>query len=237
VQRLRHQEDGDDIDINAAIRAMVDLRLGMSPDPRINVRYIRKTRDLAVLVLLDLSESTNETLTGTDRPLIQLTREATTLLAWAVDAIGDPLAIHGFASDTRHDVHYYRFKDFDQPWDAESKARVAGMQGGLSTRMGAALRHGARWLKRQPQQKKLLLLVSDGEPADIDVRDPQYLRLDTKKAVDELASAGIVTYCLTLDPEADSYVSRIFGPNRYTVVDHVQRLPERLPQLFAALTG
>ncbi|WP_077728797.1 nitric oxide reductase activation protein NorD [Methylocaldum sp. 14B] len=235
--RQRRQEDGDEIDLNAAIRAMIDIRMGEMPDPRINIRYIRKTRDLAVLVLLDLSESTNETLPGSDRAVIQLAREATTLLAWAIDGIGDPFAIHGFASDGRHDVQYYRFKDFDQSFDDQAKARLAGMQGGLSTRMGAALRHAGKFLLRQPQQKKLLLLISDGEPADIDERDPQYLRFDTKKAVEELATAGVTSYCLTLDPEADEYVSRIFGPNRYTVVDHVQRLPERLPALFVSLTG
>lgn len=235
--RQRRQEDGDEIDLNAAIRAMIDIRMGETPDPRINIRYIRKTRDLAVLVLLDLSESTNEILPGSDRAVIQLAREATALLAWAIDGIGDPFAIHGFASDGRHDVQYYRFKDFDQPFDDQAKARLAGMQGGLSTRMGAALRHAGKFLLRQPRQKKLLLLISDGEPADVDERDPQYLRFDTKKAVEELSTTGVMSYCLTLDPEADEYVSRIFGPNRYTVVDHVQRLPERLPSLFVSLTG
>ncbi|MEJ2508894.1 MAG: nitric oxide reductase activation protein NorD [Gammaproteobacteria bacterium] len=236
IVRQRHQEDGDEIDINAAIRAMVDLRMGETPDPRINIRYIRKVRDLAVLVLLDLSESTNEVLGDSDRPVIQLAREASTLLSWAIDGIGDPFAIHGFASDGRHDVQYYRFKDFDQPFDDKAKSRLAGMQGGLSTRMGGALRHAGHYLLNQPQQKKLILLVSDGEPADIDERDPQYLRHDTKKAVEELATRGVMTYCLTLDPEADDYVSRIFGANAYTVVDHVQRLPERLPTLFMNLT-
>ena len=236
IVRQRRQEDGDEIDINAAIRAMIDLRMGEAPDTRINIRYIRKTRDLAVLVLLDLSESTNEILPNTDRPVLQLAREATALLSWAIDAIGDPFAIHGFASDGRHDVQYFRFKDFDQPYDDNAKARLAGMQGGLSTRMGGALRHAASFLLRQPQQKKLVLLVTDGEPADIDVRDPQYLRHDTKKAVEEMAASGVMTYCLILDPEADDYVSRIFGVNGFTVVDHVQRLPERLPSLFMSLT-
>jgi nitric oxide reductase activation protein len=133
-------------------------------------------------------------------------------------------------------VQYYRFKDFEQPYDDEAKARLAGMSGGLSTRMGAAMRHAASFLAKRPQRKKLLLLVSDGEPADIDVRDPQYLRHDTKKAVEELSRQGIVSYCLTLDPNADDYVSRIFGANGYTIIDHVQRLPEKLPALFMGLT-
>ncbi|WP_006787639.1 nitric oxide reductase activation protein NorD [Thiorhodospira sibirica] len=236
IVRQRRQEDGDEIDINAAIHAMVDLRLGSTPDNRINIRYQRKLRDLAVLLLLDLSESTNEALGGSERTVIELTREATALLAYAVDAIGDPFAIHGFASDSRHEVQYYRFKDFNMPYDDKVKARLAGMRGGLSTRMGGAFRHAASLLKAQPQQKKLLLLVSDGEPADIDVKDPQYLRYDTKKAVEELARDGIMSYCLTLDPHADEYVGRIFGVNGFTVVDHVNRLPERLPMIFANLT-
>ena len=236
VVRLRRQEEGDDIDLEAAIRAMVDIRMGYMPDPRINLRHIRKTRDLAVLVLLDLSESTNETMGDSDRPVIQLAREATALLSWAIDGIGDPFAIHGFASDGRHDVQYFRFKDFEQPYDDNAKARLAGMRGGLSTRMGAAMRHAASFLDKRPQRKKLLLLVSDGEPADIDVRDPQYLRHDTKNAVEELSRRGITSYCLTLDPQADDYVSRIFGVGGYTIVDHVQRLPEKLPALFMGLT-
>lgn len=235
--RQRRQYDGEEIDLDAAIRAMVDLRTGQAPDPRIAIRYIRKTRDLAVLVLLDVSASTNEVLPGLDRPVLQLAREATALLSRAIAGIGDPFAIHGFASDGRHDVQYFRFKDFDQVYDDAAKARLAGMSGQLSTRMGAAMRHAAGYLLRQPQRKKLLLLVSDGEPADIDERDPQYLRFDARKAVEELASRGVISYCLALDPEADEYVARIFGPNRYTVVDHVQRLPEKLPSLFVSLTG
>ncbi len=236
VQRLRHREDGEEIDLNAAIRAMIDIRMGRQPDPRISIRIERKVRDLAVLVLLDLSESTNEKLGDSDKPVIQLAREATALLSWAIDRVGDPFAIHGFNSDGRHDVQYYRFKDFKDSYSDDAKARLAGMQGGLSTRMGAALRHAASFLLRQPEQKKLILLVTDGEPADIDVRDPQYLRHDTKKAVEELATRGVRSFCLTLDPKADDYVSRIFGPKGYMVVDHVNRLPERLPMLYAGLT-
>jgi nitric oxide reductase activation protein len=168
--------------------------------------------------------------------VLDLTREAAALVATAIDGIGDPFAIHGFASDGRHDVHYYRFKDFAQPFDEDAKSRLAGMRGGLSTRMGAAMRHAGHHLLRQPEQRKLLLLVTDGEPADIDERDPQHLRHDTRKAVEELHTRGVLTYCLTLDPDADSYVKRIFGESHYTVVDHVQRLPERLPTLFASLT-
>jgi len=99
------------------------------------------------------------------------------------------------------------------------------------------LRHAGTHLVKQNATKRLVLLVTDGEPADIDERDPQYLRHDAKKAVEELAMKGVYTYCLTLDPQADRYVARIFGENNYSIVDNVARLPERLPGVFAAITG
>ncbi len=237
VQRVRNMEDGDEIDINAAVDAMISIRMGEQPNTRITMRNVLKSRDLAVIVLMDLSESTNEAMMGSDKTVLQLTREAATLVATAINGIGDPFALHGFASDGRHDVQYYRFKDFSQHYDDEAKSRLAGMKGGLSTRMGAALRHAGHHLHKQPERRKLVLLVTDGEPADIDERDPQHLRHDTKKAVEELYSTGVLTYCLTLDPNADAYVKRIFGENNYTIVDNVNRLPEKLPTLFASLTG
>jgi hypothetical protein len=236
VQRIRKLEDGDEIDINAAIASFIDIRLGNQPDPRIMMRSVRKTRDFSILVLLDLSESTNETVQGQEYSVRELTQQACVLLADAINKVGDPFAIHGFCSDGRHDVEYYRFKDFDQHWDETPKAKLAGMTGQLSTRMGAAVRHAGHYLKLQRSAKKLLIVITDGEPADIDVRDPQYLRMDTKKAVEEVARDGVMTYCMSLDPRADNYVSRIFGQNNFMVVDHVQRLPEKLPLLYAGLT-
>jgi nitric oxide reductase NorD protein len=237
VQRVRNMEDGDEIDINAAVDAMISIRMGEQPNPRITMRNVLKSRDLAVVVLMDLSESTNETTQGSDKTILELTREAATLVSTAINGIGDPFALHGFASDGRHDVQYYRFKDFNQHFDDEVKSRLAGMQGGYSTRMGAAMRHAGHHLLKQPERRKLLLLVTDGEPADIDERDPQHLRHDTKKAVEELYSNGVLSYCLTLDPLADNYVKRIFGENNYTIIDNVERLPEKLPTLFASLTS
>ena len=237
VQRVRNMEDGDEVDINAAIDAMVSIRMGEQPNTRITMRNVLKNRDLSVVVLLDLSESTNEKMKGSDKTVLQLTREAATLVSTAIEGIGDPFAVHGFASDGRHDVQYYRLKDFNQHFDDDVKSNLSGMKGGLSTRMGAALRHAGHHLLKQQEKRKLILLVTDGEPADIDERDPQHLRHDTKKAVEELYSTGVLSYCLTLDPHADEYVKRIFGQNNYTIIDNVDRLPEQLPTLFASLTG
>jgi nitric oxide reductase NorD protein len=236
MQRIRRVEDGDELDINAAVRAMIDIRMGQQPDTRIMMRYKRNVRDLAVMVLLDMSESSNDKVKGQDYSIIDLTRSATVLLADALDRIGDSFALHGFCSDGRHDVHYYRFKDFDQPYNDLVKARLAGMKGAYSTRMGAALRHAGSVLGEQPKARKICFVITDGEPADNDVRDPQYLRHDTKRAVEELARDGITVYALSLDPHADQYVARIFGAKNYTVIDHLERLPEKLPMLYMGLT-
>ncbi|WP_228291507.1 nitric oxide reductase activation protein NorD [Thiothrix litoralis] len=121
-------------------------------------------------------------------------------------------------------------------WNDEVKGRLAAMQAGYSTRMGAAVRHAAHYLEHQQADKKLLLILTDGEPSDIDVDDPQLLTQDARQAVKELDQKGIYSYCISLDPRADEYVRDIFG-KRVTVVDNVQRLPERMTQVFVTLTG
>jgi len=236
VQRMRKQEEGDEIDLNAAVSAWTDLRMGRQPDARVMMRNIRHLRDLSVLVLIDVSESTNDKVPGSETTVLELAREAAALLSEALAGMGDPFAIHGFDSDGRHKVEYFRYKDFDAPYDESAKRHLAGMTGQLSTRMGAAIRHASSILRRRPSHTKLLLLVTDGEPSDNDVRDPQYLRLDAKKAVEEAAASGISTFCISLDAGADEYVSRIFGLRNYLVIDHVDRLPERLPLLYMSLT-
>jgi nitric oxide reductase activation protein len=102
--------------------------------------------------------------------------------------------------------------------------------------MGGALRHATQWLRHRPSDRKLILMITDGEPHDIDVHDPKYLQFDTKKAVEEASRAGIFTYCMSLDPKADDYVARVFGVRNYTVMDRIERLPEKLPGLYLRLT-
>lgn len=236
MHRIRKLEEGDEIDINAAIRSRIDMRLGVQPDPRIMMRSVRKTRDISVLLLLDLSKSTNEKVHGQEHTVLQLTQQVCVLFADAIKTVGDPFAIHGFCSQSRHNVEYFRLKDFDQPYDDVPKARIAGMTGQRATRMGAAIRHATYHLNKQQSRKKLLLLITDGAPDDVDVRGEEYLLFDTKKAVEGAGRSGINTFCISLDPRADRYVSRIFGGRNYMVVDHIRRLPEKMLMLYAALT-
>jgi len=234
--KLKKQQEGSELDIDACVTALADIRSGSTPSDRIYIKKVQHIRDVSVNLLMDLSESTNDMVIGSDKTILELMKEATSLLSWAIDKIGDKLTISGFASDSRHDVQYYRFKPFHYSFNDEVKGRLAGIKGGLSTRMGAAIRHAGVDLLTQSSAKRILLILTDGEPADIDVDDPQHLRMDAKKAVEELRSHGIVTFCISLDPHADEYVARIFGKNRFMVIDNIQKLPERLPQLFISLT-
>jgi len=236
AHRIRKLEEGDEIDINAAIRTMVDIRLCMPPDSRVMMRSTRKNRDIAVLVLLDLSHSTNQKVHGQDHTVLQLTREVCVLFAEALETIGDPLSIYGFNSRGRHDVDYFRFKNFDQPYDDDTKAKIAGMAGSRSTRMGAAIRHATYHLNKQKSAKKLLMIITDGKPYDIDQPNAQYLCFDGKQAVVDAGRNGVHTYCISLDPNADEYITRIFGAKNYIVVDHIRSLPEKMLQIYAALT-
>ena len=236
LRRIRKLEEGDEIDINAAIRALIDLRSGIQPDTRIMMRSLRKNRDISVLVLLDLSNSTNQRIAGQEQTVLELTRQICVLFADVIEDVGDPFAIHGFCSKSRHNVEYLRFKDFGQPYDDLPKARIAGMTGQRSTRMGAAIRHAVHHLNEQESGKKLLMLITDGAPSDIDVRGTKYLMYDAKMAVKAAEKCGIHTHCISLDPKADEYVSQIFGARGYMVVDHVKYLPEKMLMIYAGLT-
>lgn len=235
-KRIRYQEEGDELDLDTAIRAAIDHRIGSTPDTRIHQSHVKDGRDISVLLLLDLSKSINDVPQGAEHTILQLSQEAVSLMAEAVEGLGDPFAIAGFSSNTRHEVRYSHFKGFSEEWGPDPKARLAAMTAGDSTRMGAALRHAGRYMENRKEEKRLLLVLTDGEPYDIDVKDPKYLQDDTHVAVNELESKGITTYCITLDPNADDYVSEIFGRNNYTVIDRVESLPEKLPRLFMSLT-
>ncbi len=233
--RLRYQEEGSELDLDVALRSLIDLKSGAMPDPRINMSHTTAGRNIAVMVLLDLSESLNGKLANGTQTVLELSQEAVSLLAWAIDRLGDPCAIAGFHSNTRHEVRFHHIKGFSERWNEPVKARVAAMQAGWSTRMGAALRHAGHYLAARKADKRILLLLTDGEPSDVDVDDAAYLRADARRAVDELAAKGLTTFCLSLDPKADDYVSEIFG-RRWRVLDRIERLPEQLPMLYLNLT-
>ncbi|MBL8404886.1 MAG: VWA domain-containing protein, partial [Dechloromonas sp.] len=233
--RLRYQEDGSELDLDVAVRAWTDWQSGRLPEPRINVSHRTNGRDISVLLLIDLSQSLAARLPGSEQRILDTAREAVALLGWAIGELGDACAIAGFHSNTRHEVRYHHIKGFSEAWDDTVKARLAAVEAGYSTRMGAAIRHAGGALSGRHSEKRILLLLTDGEPADIDVTDPDYLIADTRQAIETLAAEGISTFCLSLDPNAERYIGRIFG-NRWRVLDRIENLPEQLPMAYLNLT-
>lgn len=235
-ERLRRQPEGDRLDLNAAIEACIDLRAGHTPDQRVYGGLERRDRDIAVLILLDASQSTDDTVPGHGVSILRQEREAAALLAQALSEAGDPFAIHAFCSAGRSQVNYIRMKDFEARFDRLTLSRLAGLRAELSTRMGAAIRHAGRLIELRPNFRKLILLVTDGEPSDIDVADRNYLIEDARHAVSELAGRGIDVFCVGLDTQGDDYLRRIFGRRNAVILDRVARLPERLAAIYMRLT-
>lgn len=234
-QRLRRQWEGDDIDLNAAIEAVLDQRLQLSPDLRLFTRPGREEQASSILVLLDLSESTNDCPGTSMESILDIEKKAALLLVQSVLLSGDRIAVHGFSSNTRAEVNYYRLFEFGAPLDAAAVAMIQSVPGRYSTRMGAALRHAVACLSHEPFDHRAIVLVTDGAPSDIDVFKTGYLIEDARAAVHEGRRGGVQIFCVALDPQADPYVRRIFGWNNYRIVDEPGRLPAQLSALYNRL--
>lgn len=236
THRLRRQWEGDDIDLNAAIEVLVDRRLRLRPDARLFMRPGKGPRPSSVLVLLDLSASANDP--GPHAAsLLDIEKQAALMLA-ASNARGiDRLAIHGFSSNTRAEVYYYRLLEPGLPLDEPARTMIGALRGRYSTRMGAALRHATSLMRAEPPGRRAVLLVTDGAPADIDVHDPRYLIEDARQAVAEAREAGVRAACIAVDGAADAYVRRIFGWRDYCIADDARSLPARLARMSARLAA
>lgn len=234
--RIRFQEEGSELDLDIALRSVIDIKSGTQPETRINMSHKTNNRNISVMLLLDLSESLNEKVDGVNQTILQLSQEAVSLLAWSIENLGDKFSIAGFNSNSRHHVDYMHIKGFSENWNDDVKARLSAMTASHSTRMGGAIRHAAHYLNEQKSDKKLLIILTDGQPSDIDTKDEQVLIQDARKSVQELHHLGIYTHCINLDPKADDYVTDIFG-KQYTIIDRVEKLPEELPKIFISLTS
>jgi nitric oxide reductase activation protein len=234
-RRRRRQWEGDDIDLNAAIEVMVDQRLDLSPDPRLFMRPGGEERATSILVLLDLSESTHDCVPGTMQSIVDIEKEAALLLARSVLRGNDRIAVHGFSSNTRAEVNYYRLLDFGGALDATAIGRIRGMSARHSTRMGAALRHATACLAGESGHRRSIVVVTDGAPSDVDVFEPGYLIADARAAVSEARQKGVQTYGIVLDPLADGYARTMFGWGRFQIVDDPRLLSRQLSRLHARL--
>jgi nitric oxide reductase activation protein len=228
--RLKRQPEGFDLDLDAAVDAAVALRTGDLPDERIHRASGRRARDVATMVLVDVSESTRDRVGGAS--VLEIEKLAVGALGSAMDALGDRFAIRAFASCGRDDVRMIRVKDFSDPFDAAVMARLAGLAPGLSTRLGAALRHVGAELAPLRSHRKLVLVLTDGEPSDIDAADPLDLVEDARRATLSLRRSGIDVFGVTLGPAASSAV---FGRANAMPARRLEDLPSRLSELYFRL--
>ena len=234
--RLRGRTEGDDIDIDAWVRHRVEAGQGPASEaPPVYVQRVRAERSLATLLLADLSLSTDAYATQ-DARVIDVIRDALHVFGEALSASGDAFEILGFSSVRRQHVRIQHLKGFNERWDAGAIARVNAIKPGYYTRMGAALRHATARLLERNERQRLLLILTDGKPNDLDVYEGRYGLEDTRHAVHAARAAGLTPFCVTIDAEAHDYLPHLFGSQGYALVHRPQDLVRRLATAYAGLT-
>jgi nitric oxide reductase NorD protein len=226
-QVLPHQTDGADVDIDAYVVSAADRMAGGAPDGRLYLDARRVRRDAAVLLLVDVSASTDGWIGG-GRRIIDVEKEALLIVAEALGALGEQYAIFGFRGEGPERVDLLSVKRFDEATGEQVTGRIAGLEPDGYTRLGAAARHATALLSREAAKHRLLLLLSDGRPNDVDRYEGRYGLEDTRQALAEARLQGISPFCVTIDREAPRYASRVFGDRDHAVLRHPERLPEVL---------
>jgi nitric oxide reductase NorD protein len=228
--------DGDALDLDAWVRHSGYVRGPATPDdPRVFKRLQRGERSLATLLLADLSLSTDAHVND-DQRVIDVIRDALFVFGEALQATGDAFSMLGFSSVRRQHVRMQHLKGFDEPWNTAAHARVGAIKPGYYTRMGAALRLATRRLVLRPERQRLLLILTDGKPNDIDVYEGRWGIEDTRHAVLEARAAGLLPFCLSIDEEAHDYLPHLFGRQGWAHVQRPAELPTRLAAAYARLT-
>ena len=232
----RNQSDGEEIDVDAWIRLKSDiLRSVNSAEDGLYQAHVVKERDLSCLLLADLSISTDAYISN-DLKIIDVIRNSLFLFAEALSSTGDNFALYGFSSLKRSLIRFDQLKSFDEKYDARIKGRISAIKAGYYTRMGAAIRHASSILVNQKTSQKLLLILTDGKPNDLDEYEGRYGIEDTRKAILEAKQMGLHPFCVTIDKDAKEYLPHLFGVNGYVLVSKPEELPEKLVHLYALLT-
>ncbi len=226
---LKKQPYGDDVDIDALVEALADMRHGAEMSERLFTRMHKMERNIAVMFMIDMSGSTKGWINDAER-------EALVLLCEALETLGDRYAIYGFSGMTRKRCEVYRVKRFDEPYDDDVRARISGIQPKDYTRMGVTIRHLTRLLDEVEARTKLLITLSDGKPDDYDTYRGAYGIEDTRMALIEAKRSGIHPFCITIDSEAKDYLPHMYGAVNYAVIDEVRKLPLKVSDIYRRLT-
>lgn len=259
LEPVRRVEWGDEIDLAALIRYVVDRRAGNSPSDRIFSRKEKKIRRITTLLLIDMSASTDiqvPALTDPspsrgdrsgeggmpevpDRRIIDIEVESLVVMMEALEALDDEYAIFGFSGFGKDSVDFYRIKDFDDPDLEAIRGRISGIEPKQSTRMGTAIRHATGKLRPIESDQRLLILLSDGFPQDHDYgedrRSNEYALHDTMMALLEAKREGIRPFCITVDKSGNDYLRKMIDPISYLVIQDIYSLPEILPRVVESL--
>lgn len=232
--------DGDELDTDRAVRARVDFYATGQGDDRVWRQTRPQARDLAVSILLDVSRSTESAVPGhghDGRTVIGVEREALAALAWGLNACGDSFAIHAFSSLKRNRVFVQECKDFAEPMNDTIIRRIASLVPGHYTRLGAAIRHVSKGLSDQARKRRLLLVITDGKPNDLDHYEGRHGIEDSRMAIREARRAGHAVYGITVDRDGKAWFPRMFGPGGFTVISDPDKLTQALPEIYRQLVG
>jgi nitric oxide reductase NorD protein len=232
--RLNQQRDGDELDLTACVRALVDQRTGHRVDDRLYIAVRPARRGLAIALLIDISGSTDEWIDARRR-VIDVEKVALLLASEALDALGDLYAVVTFSGKGRGNVRMRTIKAFDETNGPLVRQRIGALEPEGYTRAGAAIRHAAALLERQPSAHRLLLIISDGKPNDVDGYEGPSGVEDTRQAIIEARAQGVYPFCLTIDRQGQEYLGRIFGEAGHTVLRNPQQLPMALVKVVKHL--
>jgi nitric oxide reductase NorD protein len=235
LEILRQWIEGDAFDYRALLDFAVDRKAGLMPSDRLYIKRLKRQRDVAVLLLVDLSRSTANRVVGTPASVLDVEKEAIVLFCEALTVVGDAFAVAGFSGSGRLNVGYWRIKDFGDGLGEPVKQRISAIAPQRSTRMGAAIRHATRYLMQASQKVRLMIILSDGFPNDLDYK-ADYAVEDTRKAVLEARAKSIFTKAITVNMGADSRLDDLYGAAHHYVITDVQDLPDRLLRVYGRLT-
>lgn len=220
--------DGDELHPAALVDTALDLRIQRTPDPRIHRRESRPVPPLAVLLLLDASASTGE---REGEVLARIQRTAATA-GLALQKLGHRCGVWAFSSQGRHRIDMPCL----QHWD-EVLPNMARLQGAGSTRLGAAVRHAlhlsAQDACAHPGWRRVVLLLTDGEPHDVDVHDPAYLPADLQRAAREATARGVAVRALVFERGDVSALTAALGRGSVRHCNTQTELPRVLARLLA----
>ncbi len=233
---FRGEYEGSELDLDAFIQFNSDRKQKSANAEQGLYRQFRPgNRDLATLLLADLSLSTDSAINN-DSKIIDVIRDSLFLFSEALTQTGDRYALYGFSSRKKDHVRFNQIKTFDEKLNAKIRGRIQAIKPGYYTRLGTAIRHASFLLNKEPAEKKILLILTDGKPNDLDHYEGRYGIEDTRHAVMEAKNMGLHPFCFTVDKEGSDYLPHLFGPNGYTIIRKPEELPSKLPMLYAELT-